>query len=65
MRRTKMRRPLSRTIVFDNSVGISLKSALWRTEPSPAVWQRIKAQLEAKREKDVSRPSSLRLEAMH
>jgi hypothetical protein len=53
MRPTQLRKPLSRTIVFDNMVGISLKSALWRTEPSPAVWQRIKRQLDSQPERDV------------
>lgn len=53
MRPTQSRKPSSRTIVFDNMVGISLKSALWRTEPSPAVWQRIKQELDAQQERDV------------
>jgi len=30
---------------FDNFLRTSLRSALWRVEPSPAVWQRIQHQL--------------------
>jgi len=44
---------------FDYVVGVSLRGALWRVEPSPAVWVRIELALNA-RPDEVADSSPLR-----
>lgn len=43
----------SRTIAIGNVVGITLKSTLGQAEPPPAVWKRIRRQLDPQQRKDV------------
>ncbi len=45
---SRLHKSSTRTIVFDNIVGISLKGAFWQAEPSQTIWKRIQCQLDAR-----------------
>ena len=50
----------TRTIVFDNIVGISLKGALWQAEPPQTIWERIQGQLDTRQGESLRRRSGQR-----
>jgi hypothetical protein len=52
---SRLHGPSTRTIVFDNIVGISLKGAFWQAEPPQTIWKRIQCQLDARQGKGLRR----------
>lgn len=65
MHSTSLPTALLRPFGFDNLVGITLKSALWQAEPSPAVWKRIRHQLDARKQKEVMNQSEHAISILH